>query len=77
MNQVKPIRKFDDKGRIIHSRYIDGFEQWWEYDANGNAVNYRDSNGKEYWYWEGEKTQDPIQILLLQKRLRDKAAKIS
>jgi YD repeat-containing protein len=43
------IKEYDNNGNMIHSRYSDGFEVWYDYDTNGNEIHSRDSRGYEVW----------------------------
>jgi YD repeat-containing protein len=43
------IKEYDNNGKLIHSRYSDGYEVWYDYDTNGNEIHSRDSNGYEVW----------------------------
>jgi YD repeat-containing protein len=43
------IKKYDEKGNLIHSRDSDGFEWWSEYDEKGNVIHSRNSDGYELW----------------------------
>lgn len=72
VNGIEYWREFDANGNLIHYRNSNGYEVWHEYDAYGMPVHLWDSDGNDFWYWEGIETIDPIEILLLQKRLRDK-----
>jgi YD repeat-containing protein len=73
MSSNETISTFDSNGNCIHFKTSDGFESWHEYDSNGNLIHYKNSNGFEQWFWEGKLTEDPINILLLQNQLREKA----
>ena len=43
------IKEYDNNGKLIHYRYSDGFEVWYDYDTNGNEIHYRNSFGYEVW----------------------------
>ena len=47
---MKPMTERDEKGRITHERLSDGDERWYDYDADGNIVLTRLSNGTEFRY---------------------------
>ena len=32
---------------MIHFKNSDGYEQWFEYDTNGNCIHFKDSDGVE------------------------------
>ena len=34
----------------MKEKIINGSEEWYDYDANGNEIHYKDSNGSEYRY---------------------------
>lgn len=34
---------------MIHSKYSNGSETWYEYDSNGNLIHTKDSDGYEAW----------------------------
>ena len=34
---------------MIHHKNSDDFEEWKEYDENGNEIHSKDSEGFEYW----------------------------
>jgi YD repeat-containing protein len=38
-----------------HWKRFDGFEEWYEYDDNGNEIYYKDSTGFEGWYGYDDK----------------------
>ena len=40
----------DEKGRVTHSRFDDGTERWYYYDADGHITHYRLSDGTERWF---------------------------
>ena len=40
--------EYDADGHIIHSKWSDGFEQWYEYDTNGTLIHMNDSEGFEW-----------------------------
>ena len=42
---MEPITERDEKDRLTHVRWGDGFEQW--YDADGKITHERLSNGDE------------------------------
>ena len=33
-----------------HLKYLSGDEEWYEYDAKGKVIHYKDSDGMEKWY---------------------------
>ena len=35
------VYKYDEKGNKIYLKDSDGYEMWWEYDANGNMIHHR------------------------------------
>ena len=35
---------------MIYSNDSNGYEEWYEYDAEGNMIHYKDSDGDEKWY---------------------------
>jgi len=46
---------YDERGNVIHIKYSDGFEEWYEYDEKGNIIHYKNSYGSEEWYEYDEK----------------------
>ena len=41
--------KYDNKGRLIYWKNLEGLEFWKEYDKNNHCIHFKDSNGLEYW----------------------------
>ena len=41
---------YDKKGNLIHAKYSNGYEVWYEYDDKGNCIYIRNSKGYEVWY---------------------------
>ena len=35
----------ESKGRVTHSRFVDGTECWFDYDADGRMTKRKDKNG--------------------------------
>ena len=33
----------------MKEKIINGFEEWYDYDKNGNKIHYKNSNGFECW----------------------------
>ena len=42
-----PIKEYDKNNNLIHYKYSNGYEEWYEYDKNNNEINHKDSNGYE------------------------------
>lgn len=40
--------KYDANGLLIHKKDSE-YEEWWEYDKQGNEIYYKDSNGYKKW----------------------------
>ena len=47
---MNPIIYRDEKGNTTHSRFGDGTEFWYDYDADGHITHVRRSDGTERWY---------------------------
>jgi len=41
---------YDSNGNVIHFKYSNGHEEWFEYDQNGNEIHWWNSKGIEYWW---------------------------
>ena len=52
-NRTEIYRKINGKYRMIHIKWSDGDERW--YDENGNVIHEKWSDGIEYWYDYDEK----------------------
>ena len=40
---------YNENGKLIHSKYSNGLELWYEYDTNGNQIHHKNSRGFEIW----------------------------
>lgn len=40
----------NERGQVTHTCDCDGFEEWFEYDADGNKTYRKNSEGEEWWY---------------------------
>jgi hypothetical protein len=49
MSNTEPVNKYDSNGNLIHSKYSDGYEAWYEFDSDGNCIHYKNSSGHENW----------------------------
>ena len=49
-NKTETYRKINGKYKMIHIKWSDGDERW--YDKNGNIIHEKWSDGTEYWYNE-------------------------
>lgn len=46
---TESIEEYDEDKRTIY-RKDSNYEQWIEYDSNGNKIHFKDSDGYEAWY---------------------------
>ena len=46
---------YNENGKLIHGKWSNGDEVWYEYDKKGNLIHEKYPNGDEFWYNENEK----------------------
>ena len=46
------INEYDSNNNLIHSKYSDGTEYWFEYDDNGNIVHYKEKDYEEWFKYD-------------------------
>ena len=44
------LHEFNKKGKLIHAKNSNGFEEWYDYDEKGKLIHRKYSDGYEAWY---------------------------
>ena len=55
------IKKYDEKGNFIYTKYPNGHEYWYEYDENDKCIYRKDYDRKENW-WKFDKNGNRKEI---------------
>ena len=69
-----PLITKDSKGNLVHYKYSNGTECWYEYDENNNLIHAKNTSGYECWY-DSKGNEIPNPNIVTEVTLEDIAKK--